>query len=121
MKTFTIDSDNNITAYASQEEAAAAQCDAQTFATAAGLQSILKKLPAATAVEIWNGMTGVTPVKKFTNGTIAAKRIFAQLQKLGGSAEASEAAPFTKAAKRAPKGKHKPAKARKAPKAAKQA
>jgi hypothetical protein len=94
MKAFTIDSERNITAYASQQEAAGAQGDSQTFATAAGLQGILKKLPAAAAVEIWNSMTGVTPVKKFKDGATAAKRIFAQLQKLGGSADdATETAP----------------------------
>jgi Protein of unknown function (DUF3489) len=121
MKAFTIDSERNITACASQQEAAAAQGDTQAFATAAGLQGILKKLPATTAVEIWNGMSGVTPVKKFTNGTIAAKRIFAQLQKLGGPAEATETAPAVKAAGHAPKDKDKPLKATKAPKAAKKA
>src|SRR5271170_1279776 len=111
MKAFTIDSERNITAYASQQEAAGAQGDTQTFATAAGLQGILKALPAATAVEIWNSMTGVTPVKKFKDGATAAKRIFAQLQKLGGSADATETAPAAESAKSAPKAKAKPAKA----------
>jgi Protein of unknown function (DUF3489) len=106
MKAFTIDSERNITAYASQQEAAGAQGDTQTFATAAGLQGILKKLPAAAAVEIWNSMTGVTPVKKFKDGATAAKRIFAQLQKLGGSADdVTETAPAAESAKRAPKAK----------------
>ena len=121
MKAFTIDSERNITAYASQQEAAGAQGDTQTFATAAGLQGILKKLPAAAAVEIWNSMTGVTPVKKFKDGATAAKRIFAQLQKLGGSADdAKETAPAAESAKRAPKAKAKPANP-KTPKAAKKA
>jgi hypothetical protein len=122
MKAFTIDSERNITAYASQQEAAGAQGDSQTFATAAGLQGILKKLPAAAAVEIWNSMTGVTPVKKFKDGATAAKRIFAQLQKLGGSAaDATETAPAAESAKRAPKAKAKPAKATETTKAAKKA
>ena len=122
MKAFTIDSERNITAYASQQEAAGAQGDTQTFATAAGLQGILKKLPAAAAVEIWNSMTGVTPVKKFKDGPTAAKRIFAQLQKLGGSADdAKETASAAESAKRAPKAKAKPAKATRTPKAAKKA
>ena len=123
MKAFTIDSERNITAYASQQEAAGAQGDTQTFATAAGLQGILKKLPAAAAVEIWNSMTGVAPVKKFKDGATAAKRIFAQLQKLGGSADDAKetAAPAAEPAKPAPKAKAKPAKATSAPKAAKKA
>jgi len=122
MKAFTIDSERNITAYASQQEAAGAQGDTQAFATAAGLQGILKKLPAAAAVEIWNSMTGVTPVKKFKDGATAAKRIFAQLQKLGGSAaDTTETAPAAESAKRAPKAKAKPARATRTPKAAKKA
>ena len=122
MKAFTIDSERNITAYASQQEAADAKGDAQIFATVAGLQGILKKLPASSAVEIWNSMTGVTPVKKFKDGATAAKRIFAQLQKLGGSADdATETAPAAESAERAPKAKAKPAKATKTPKAAKKA
>src|SRR6202050_4677785 len=108
MKAFTIDSERNITAYASQQEAAGAQGDTQTFATAAGLQGILKKLPAAAAIEIWNSMTGVAPVKKFKDGATAAKRIFAQLQKLGGSADDATETPAAESAKRAHKAKAKP-------------
>jgi hypothetical protein len=122
MKAFTIDSERNITACASQQEAAAAQGDTQAFATAAGLQGILKKLPAAAAVEIWNSMTGVAPVRKFRDGATAAKRIFAELQKLGGPADdATETAPAAKPARRARKARAKPAKATGTPKAAKKA
>jgi hypothetical protein len=122
MKAFTIDSERNITACASQQEAAGAQGDTQAFATAAGLQGILKKLPAAAAVEIWNSMTGVAPVRKFRDGATAAKRIFAELQKLGGPADdATETAPAAEPARRAPEARAKPAKAIGTPKAAKKA
>jgi hypothetical protein len=113
MKTFILDADHNITAYASQEAASNAVPPGDAFATAAGLKSALKQLSAATVVEIWNCLTGVTPVKKFTSLDVAAKRIFKELQKLGGP-DATEAAT-------APKGKAKPAKASKTPKAAKTA
>jgi hypothetical protein len=85
MNTFTIDSDLNITAHASDEEAANAlpPTGAHVFSTAAGLKEILKQFPAATAIDIWNGLTGVTPVKKFQDAATAAKRIFTQLQSLG--------------------------------------
>jgi hypothetical protein len=124
MNVFTIDSENNITSHASQEAATNAlpPTGAHVFSTAAGLRGILKQVPAATAVEIWNGLTGVTPVKKFKDGATAAKRIFAELQKLGGPAadpDATEAAPAAEPAKRAAKAK--PAKATKTPKAAKKA
>ena len=96
MKTFTIDSDLNITAHASEEEATNAlpPTGAHVFSTAAGLKGILKQFPAATAIDIWNGLTGVTPVKKFKDGATAARRIFTQLQTLGGLPDdATEAAP----------------------------
>jgi hypothetical protein len=111
MKTFILDADHNITAYASQEAASNAVPPGDAFSTAAGLRTALKNYSAATAVEIWNSLTGVTQVKKFKDGPTAAKRIFAELQKLGGP-DAAEAAP---------KGKAKPAKASKTPKAAKTA
>src|ERR1022692_223009 len=95
MKTFTIDSDLNITAHASEEEAANAlpPAGAHVFSTAAGLKGILKQFPAATAIDIWNGLTGVTPVKKFKDGATAAKRIFTQLQTLGGLPDVTDAPP----------------------------
>src|ERR1035437_2482644 len=109
MKTFILDADHNITAYASQEAASNAVPPGDAFATAAGLKTALKQLSAATVVGIWNSLTGVTPVKKFTSLDVAAKRIFNELQKLGGP-DATEAAP-----------KAKPAKASKTPKATKTA
>ena len=83
MKTFILDADHNITAYASQEAASNAVPPGDAFSTAAGLRTALKNYSAATAVEIWNSLTGVTQVKKFKDGATAARRIFAELQKLG--------------------------------------
>ena len=57
MKYFTIDAENNITAYASQNAASSAPAGVETFATASALEGILAKRPGATAVEIWN-LTG---------------------------------------------------------------
>jgi hypothetical protein len=81
MKAFTINAEGNITAFESKEAAEAnlPPTGAFVFTTAGGLQGYLKKFPAATAVEIWNSLTGVTPVKKFKDGATAAKRIFAEL------------------------------------------
>ena len=113
MKTFILDADHNITAYASQEAASSAVPAGDAFATAAGLKTALKPLSAATVVGIWNSLTGVTPVKKFTSLDVASKRIFKELKKLGGP-DATKSAP-------APKGKAKPEKANKTPKATKKA
>ena len=59
MKIFTIDSDNNITVHATRKSARASRLcvfdSAETLAAQIGPHN--KRL-----VEIWNGLTGVTPV-----------------------------------------------------------
>jgi hypothetical protein len=55
-------------------------------------------------VEIWNSLTGVTPVKKFTSGAVAARRIFAEVQKaLPGSPTPADPDGMPLAAKRSSK------------------
>jgi hypothetical protein len=119
MKTFILDADHNITAYASQQQASSAVPPGDAFTTAAGLKAALKNYPAATAVGIWNSLTGVTPVKKFKDAATAAERIFAELQKLGSpDADAAPANTDTPKAKRASGGDVKPVAAKKATKKA---
>jgi hypothetical protein len=115
MKTFVLDADHNITAYASQQQASSALPPGDAFTTAAGLKAALKKYPATTALGIWNSLTGVSPVKKFKDSTTAAQRIFAELQKLGGSdTQAEPAITGVPKAKHAPRGDIKAVEARKA-------
>jgi Protein of unknown function (DUF3489) len=116
MKTFVLDADHNITAYASQQQASSAVPAGDAFTTAAGLKAALKNYPAATAVGIWNSLTGVSPVKKFKDAATAAGRIFAELQKLGGPDAAAPANTAAPKAKSAPKGGAKPVPATKATK-----
>jgi hypothetical protein len=83
MKHFTISTDNNITIHASRKEAHAQATELafsteEQFADAIGNDS--KRL-----IEIWNGLPGVTPVKKFTNRKIATERIWKAIQHLGES------------------------------------
>jgi hypothetical protein len=119
MKTFVLDADHNITAYASQQQASSAMPAGDAFTTAAGLKAALKNYPPATAVGIWNSLTGVTLVKKFKDAATAAGRIFAKLQKLGGpDAEAAPANTDAPKVKRARKGDAKPVTAKKATKKA---
>jgi uncharacterized protein DUF3489 len=99
MKTFILDADHNITAYASQQEASKAVPAGDAFTTAAGLKTALKNYSAATAVGIWNSLTGVTPVRKFKDADTAARRIFAELQKLGTDPVATEAPVATRKTK----------------------
>ena len=85
MNAFTIDTDNNITVHATKKAARAT--GAGVFDTAESLTELIGP-DTGRLVEIWNSLTGVTPVKKFTSRAVAAKRIFAEVCKL--AAPASE-------------------------------
>ncbi len=85
MKTFTIDSDNNITVHPSRK--AARETGAGVFATEEQFADLIgsdnKRL-----VEIWNRLAGVKPVTKFANRKSATERIWKALQSLGEQAAA---------------------------------
>jgi hypothetical protein len=102
MSVFTIDADNNITVHPNRKIArrtgAGVFDTAETFSKLIGADN--KRL-----VEIWSSLTGVTPVKKFTSAAVAARRIFAEVQKLAVPAgtAAAEAEGIAPAEKRPPK------------------
>jgi hypothetical protein len=85
MKTFTIDAENNITAYASKK--AARESGAPVFASEVEFADLIgpdnKRL-----VEIYNSLPGVKPVTKFANRKVATERIWKAIQSLGESARA---------------------------------
>jgi hypothetical protein len=84
MKTFTIDNDNNISAFATQEEAAAATATPfDSFASQQELADLAAQWPAERLLAVWNSLPGVTPVKKFTDRKTAIGRIWARIQGLG--------------------------------------
>jgi Protein of unknown function (DUF3489) len=85
---FTIDSENNITAL---ESGAAIAENAQQFSSEKELGKLAADWPAERLVEIWNGLPGGKPVKKFTNRNTAAGRIWQAIQSLG--ADVREHAP----------------------------
>jgi hypothetical protein len=120
MKAFTIDADNNIVAHASSKAAPKTE-GIELFTSQDALAELAAAWPASRMVEIWNSLTGVTPVKKFTDRKKAVARIWAELQKLGGPEApqdahvAPEEAPAKKKASRAKKA---PKPAKKAPKPA---
>jgi len=88
MHVFTIDADNNITVHPNRK--IARQTGAGVFDTAESFAELIggdnKRM-----IEIWNGLTGVTPVRKFTSGAVAARRIFAVVQKIASPAGATAA------------------------------
>ena len=128
MKTFTIDTDNNISAFATQEEAAAAATTTpvDTFTSQQELGKLAAAWPTERLVAIWNSLPGVAQSKGFKSAKAAAAKIWERIQKLGepekpkaerkgkGGAQAAKGAPTkakaskkATAAKSAPKGKKK--------------
>lgn len=120
MTTFTIDSDNNITAFGSAEEAAAATTTPfDTFASQKELAELIAGWPAERLVALWNSLPGVTPVKRFKDGNSAAGRIWERIQGLGEAAKPAAEPPKPKAAKKAKAAPRKPRVAPAKPKSAK--
>ena len=102
MTTFTIDSDNNITAFASAEEAAAATTTPfDSFASQKELAELLAGWPAERLVSIWNSLPGVEPVERFKSAKAAASRIWERIQGLGEAAKPGAAPAKPKASKKA--------------------
>jgi hypothetical protein len=89
MSTFTIDPNNNIAAFASQDEATAAPINnAEYFGSARELNKLAGSWPTNRLVEVWNSFAGVAPfdnlkpVKKFKDRKTAVTRIWATIQRL---------------------------------------
>jgi hypothetical protein len=89
MKTFTIDTDNNITVYASRK--AARETGAGIFASEEQFADLIGP-DNNRLIEIWNSLAGVKPVTKFANRKAATERIWKALQSLGERAAAGPAA-----------------------------
>ena len=84
MKTFTIDNDNNISAFATPEEAAAATATPfDSFASQQELADLAAQWSGERLLAVWNSLPGVTPVKKFTDRKTAISRVWARIQGLG--------------------------------------
>jgi hypothetical protein len=116
MKAFTIDTENNIVAHASAKAAPKTE-GTELFTSQDALAELAAAWPASRLVEIWNSLTGVTPVKKFTDRKKAVARIWAAIQNLGGPEAPQDAhvAPEEAAAKK------NASRAKKAPKPVKKA
>ena len=79
---FTIDNEsNNIMAHAMAQDAEAVP-NAARFRNEASLAKLAADWPATRLVEIYNGLPGVSPVKKFTDRKTAASRIWKAIQSL---------------------------------------
>ena len=77
MPTFTIAEDNNITVFASAEEATqAGDATATTFDSQATLAKLSSEWPLSRFVEIYNSIPGNTEVSKFADRKKAVARIW---------------------------------------------
>jgi hypothetical protein len=128
MTTFTIDTDNNITAHGSPEEAAAATATPfDSFSSHKELAELVAGWPAERLVAIWNSLPGVAPEKTFKSAKTAASRIWERIQGLGEAAKPKEerkakgGAPAAKGAPAKAKATKKATPAKKEPKAKKAA
>ena len=102
MTTFTIDSENNITAFGSAEEAAATTTTPfDTFASRKELAELAAGWSAERLVAIWNSLAGVVAVESFKSSKTAVSRIWTRIQSLGEAAKPKAAAAKPKAGKKA--------------------
>ena len=85
MTIFTIDAKNNITSYGSQSEIS--DKDAAPFTSEKELAHLASDWPGTRVVDVWNGISGVTPVKRFTNRPVAIARIWKAIQPLAPAEE----------------------------------
>jgi hypothetical protein len=112
MTTFTIDTDNNVSVFATAEEAAAATTTPfDSFASEKELAELAKAWPAERLVATFNSLPGVAPVKSFKSCQAAAGRIWKRIQSLGAPEQPqperptkAKAARKAKGGARAPKG-----------------
>jgi hypothetical protein len=82
MTTFTIDEQNNITAFGSKEEAAATTTPFDSFSSQQELAELARAWAPERRVAIWNSLPGVAPVKNFKTAKAAASRIWERIQSL---------------------------------------
>ena len=90
MTTFTIDTENNITAFDSFEEANTIDHAGQIFTSPEEFQTITASWPYARLVETYNSLPGIVTVKKFATRRIAAVRIWEALNAMNGLKKAAK-------------------------------
>jgi hypothetical protein len=84
MKTFTIDAQNQIVAFATPEEAAAASATPfDTFTSQKELADLATQWPAERLLAVWNSLPGVAPVQKVKSAKAVIGRIWERIENLG--------------------------------------
>jgi len=101
MPTFTIDADDNITAYDTPQAAAKGSAALPRFSSQAELAQLAAEWPGSRWAEVWNSIPGHKPVSKLGSAKQAAARVWGALQQLATSPHSKP----NKAAKAATKAK----------------
>jgi Protein of unknown function (DUF3489) len=96
-KYFRINDDNSIDVFGSLAELSGHEVE---FHTLAGLMKVTADFPMKRLVEIWNGITGLVPVKRFMNREAGLKRIWQAVEGL----EVPEPEPVTEKLNSYPEG-----------------
>ena len=91
MTTFTIDAENNISAYPNATDATECNPDLPQFDSEAALAKLSADWPMSRFVEIWNSIPGNTEVSKFADRKKAVARIWKAILPL--ASDASRASP----------------------------
>jgi len=86
MSSFVIDSENNIT-NCSEGNQVPDIPGSDRFSTIEEFRRLAEAWPLGRLVEVWNGIPGLTPIKKFTDKKTAVARIWKAIQSLGGPGE----------------------------------
>ena len=87
MRTFSIDSENNITVIASTKEAQTGE----SFGSEEEWHRLTADWPTSRLLDTWNSIPGFTPVKRFQDRKTATARIWKAIQSLGGGVGAPAA------------------------------
>jgi hypothetical protein len=82
MKAFTLAANDISIFNTSKQQKDRCGPQAQTFCTRDELGALAEKLPSARLIEIWNGLPGVRPVRRFTSRAVAVGRIWNAIQHL---------------------------------------
>ncbi len=90
MKSFSIDAENSITAYARSAKLAACEtAGCETFRSERELADLAENWPVSRLAEIWNSLPGVVPVKKFKDRQTAVTRVWKAIQALQPASEST--------------------------------
>jgi hypothetical protein len=115
MTIFTIDSENNIAAHGSESEITDKAIE--RFTSEKELAALVADWPGTRLVDVWNGIPGLTRIKRFTNRPVAIARIWRAVQSLA-AAESSGNVAHNHGASRKPTRKEHTRKGRKSTKQA---